>query len=70
METKLAITHVDQAFTKVEGLMIYEEAAATRDRSTIMLTLKRNYLTWEDDPALADLWDNEEDAAAFNDRDV
>jgi hypothetical protein len=23
-------------------------------------------LTWEDDPVLADLWDNEEDAAAFD----
>lgn len=70
-ETKLTITHVDQdTFAEVEGRMIYEEAPTTIDRSTIVLTLRRNYLTWEDDSVLAELWDNEEDAAAFNDREV
>lgn len=47
--------------------------ATTTDQQSIMqlavtLTpMKRSYLTWEDDPVLAELWDNEEDAAAFHD---
>lgn len=35
--------------------------------STITITPDEDYLSWEDDPILAELWDNEEDAAAFND---
>ena len=31
-----------------------------------MLALKPGYLTWVDDPVLAELWDNDEDAAAFD----
>lgn len=33
---------------------------------TIEVHLDRDYLTWEHDPVLAELWDNDEDAAAFD----
>jgi len=34
---------------------------------TVVASGQGDYLTWEDDPVLAELWDNPEDAAAFDD---
>jgi hypothetical protein len=43
---------------------------ATNSHSVHTITLvasgEGDYLTWEDDPVLAELWDNAEDAAAFD----
>jgi hypothetical protein len=61
----IAPKETDRITVSVEPPASWQETNSA-SVSIVSITLTRDYLTWEDDPVLAELWDNEEDAAAFD----
>ena len=69
MPTQVTITAKDEGLEEVTGEVYGEPTlpvASSGDMVTIIVELARDYMTAEDDPVLAELWDNEEDAAYDN----
>lgn len=67
MDTQVTITHEEPGMKVKAELPKAWQATNSNPVSTITFTFGKDALTWEDDPVLAELWDNAEDAAAFND---
>lgn len=60
--TRITIRETEGIDGGVSGEAYSADSLVTTDQWTVVLTLSRTFLTAEEDPVLAELWDNEEDA--------